>query len=92
MTESPKGVHAARGSASYHTGVEDSVTLLAKSRQSLSNAMGARFTKGLVSVSRVFKRRMQDCFSADPDFINGIWCGEVGAHLAPGVVEANGQE
>ncbi len=92
MTESPKGVHAARGSASYHTGVEGSVTLLAKSRQSISNAMGAPFTKGLVSVSPVFKRRMQDCFSAGPDLTNRIWGGEVGAHLAPCVVEANGQE
>jgi hypothetical protein len=40
------------------------LTLLVKARQSISNAVGIRFTRGMASAALAFKRRMYAHFSA----------------------------
>ena len=51
-------------SAEFPTTVKEVVTLLVKSRQSGSNAMGVRVTRGTASIFLAFNPRMQDRFSA----------------------------
>ena len=53
-----------RESAEFPTGVKEALTLLGKSRRPIYNPIGVSFTRGIASVSLVFKRRMQDSFSA----------------------------
>jgi hypothetical protein len=53
-----------RESAEFPTDVKEVVTLLVKSRQSISKAVGRRFTTAMDSVSLAFKRRMQGHSSA----------------------------
>ena len=43
--------------------VKEAVILLITSRESISNAMGVRFTKGMAPVSLALKRCVQDRFS-----------------------------
>jgi hypothetical protein len=45
--------------AQFPTGVKEVVTLLAKSRRSIFNAMGVRFSRAIDSVLLAFKRCMQ---------------------------------
>jgi hypothetical protein len=59
----------------YQTGPTQ--TLLIKSRQSISNAIGARFTRGMTLVSLAFKRRIQDRFSAHLELTNKVCRGPV---------------
>jgi hypothetical protein len=51
-------------SASVRTEVKDVLTLLVKSRQSISHAMGVRFARGISAVSLAFTRRIRDRFAA----------------------------
>jgi hypothetical protein len=51
-------------SASFGTGVKEIVTLLVKSRCSISNVMGVSVTKEMYPLSLAFKRCMHDRFCA----------------------------
>jgi hypothetical protein len=48
---------------SFCTSVKGILTLLVKSRQSISNAMGMRVTSGMYVILWAFKRSMQDRLS-----------------------------
>jgi hypothetical protein len=49
-------------SAEFPTSVKEVVTLSGKSRRSILNTMGERFTRGMCSISLAFKRHRQDGF------------------------------
>jgi hypothetical protein len=54
---------AAGEAASFPTDVKGVLALLVKSRQSVSNAMGVRITRGMARISLAFNRCMQDRLS-----------------------------
>jgi hypothetical protein len=45
-------------SASFRTGLQETVTLLVNAQQAIPNAMGVRVTRGIVSAALAFNRRM----------------------------------
>jgi hypothetical protein len=51
-------------SAEFPTSVKEVVTLLVKSRWSISTAIEVSFNRGMYAVSLAFQRRMQDPFPA----------------------------
>jgi hypothetical protein len=63
--------------AKLPTGVNKSVTLLGKSRQSISNAMGVRVTTGMDAVYLTLTRRLRDRFSVLFDLPNRVKCDAV---------------
>ena len=62
----------------------EGVTLLVKSRRSISRAIGVRVTKSMCSMSLAFNRRMQDHCSTFCELTNRVCCDAVCANLLYG--------